>query len=405
MKKNFITLLAIFLISTASIAQINLVGTSVNANGNIEIVKWQALDPSSVTRYPSGLDAYLFASSAFNSYNSNYYLSGISANSGVLLSFNTETNTSSLSNYSAFSNISEIDMSTGKIYNLTLDSVGYISVNEFDISTGAESLLGIIVEPGVNGIVADAIGFDSNNGILYYIGFDGSQSGCLYGIPVRNTVFSWTKTILLTTAAGNNFTSVNYDNVNNILYASNAQYDSTWNYTGNWVVEINTVTGEVIERGFLEGFTAYLAGSSSFDQYSGSFLLVGFDNSFHEKMIVFNTYDNTFVTGFVPPSVSEIICDNYSFARSTYITTSVQESELPGFSIFPNPAIHKFTICTSGFEENSTLRICDVSGKEYLSMKILQPGTEIYTDQFAKGLYVVTIQGKKGIRNQKLLIQ
>lgn len=232
MNKIFITLSAILLISTTVVAQINLVGTSVNANGSIDIVKWQAFDSASVTRYPSGLDAYLYASSSFNAYNSNYYLSGLSADTGVLFSFNTETNTSSLSNFSAFSNISEIDMSTGKIYTLSLDSVGYIRVNEFDINSGTETLLGIIIEPGVNGIVTDAIGFDSNNGILYYIGFDDSPSVCMYGIPVRNPVFSWTKTILLTSAPINNFSSVNFDNVNNVLYASNVKFDSTFTYIG-----------------------------------------------------------------------------------------------------------------------------------------------------------------------------
>ncbi|MBK7172629.1 MAG: hypothetical protein IPH84_05220 [Bacteroidales bacterium] len=198
MKQILFTLISFILISTTALAQINLVGTSSSANGGIEIVKWQAFDSSSVERYPSGLDAYLFASSSFNAYNSNYYLSGFSADTGVLLSFNTETNTPSLSNFSAFSNISEIDMSTGKLYSLELDTVGFISVNEFDISTGAETLLGTIVEPGVNGIVADAIGFDSNNGILYYIGFD-ETSICLYGIPRKKSGFSWIKTTLLTT--------------------------------------------------------------------------------------------------------------------------------------------------------------------------------------------------------------
>ena len=35
-------------------------------------------------------------------------------------------------------------------------------------------------------------------------------------------------------------------------------------------------------------------------------------------MIVFNTYTNTYETGFVPGSVSEIVCDNYAFAQSAY---------------------------------------------------------------------------------------
>ena len=76
---------------------------------------------------------------------------------------------------------------------------------------------------------------------------------------------------------------MNYDNVNNILYASNAEYDSAYNYTGNKVVEINHITGEVITRGLLAGFPLFPGGSSSFDQNSGSLLLVGFDTNFVER--------------------------------------------------------------------------------------------------------------------------
>lgn len=404
MKQILFTLISFILISTATLAQINLVGTSSSANGGIEIVKWQAFDSSSVERYPSGLDAYLFASSSFNAYNSNYYLSGFSADTGVLLSFNTETNTPSLSNFSAFSNISEIDMSTGKLYSLELDTVGFISVNEFDISTGAETLLGTIVEPGVNGIVADAIGFDSNNGILYYIGFD-ETSICLYGIPVRNPDFSWIKTTLLTTTPFNYFSSVNYDNVNNLLFAVNTQFDSTFNEDGRWIVEINTQTGDVIERGQIVGFPYYLAGSSSFDQNSGTFLLVGFDEAFNEKMIAFNTLDNTLYAGYVPSMVSEIICDNYSFARSTYNTTAIPETEASVFSIFPNPATKNITLCIGESEENALLKIYDMNGKEELNLKLQQPHMEISTDHLSSGVYMVMLHSSKGVSHQKLVIQ
>ena len=282
-------------------AQINLVGASINSGtGQIDILKWQALDSSSVTTYPTILQGYLFNSSVFDAYNSNYYLQGITATSSGLLSFNTVTNEATLSPYGTFSNITEIDMSTGKIYTLTSDSIGYIIVNEFDLNTGTDSVLGVIIEPGILGIISDATGFDSNNGILYYVGYDTVPSNCLYSIPVRDPVFSWSKTTLLTTAPGNNFSSVNYDNVNNILYASNAEYDSAFNYIGNKVVEINKTSGEVITRGVLAGFPWFVGGSSSFDQFSGSFMLVGIDTNNVQSMIVFDTYSNTYQTGFVP---------------------------------------------------------------------------------------------------------
>ena len=391
MKKINVSLFCILLLGIVANAQINLVGASSNPNGTIDIIKWQALDSTSVSRYPSGLQGYLYASSVFDSYNSNYYLGGISSGSGVLLSFNTNSNTPSLIAYSALSNISEIDMSTGKIYNLSSDSVGYISVNEYDISTGTENLLGIIVEPGVYGVVTDAISFDSNSGIIYYLGYDGSPAVCLYSIPVRNSVFSWSKTTLITTAPGNNFSSVNYDNVNNKLFASDAEYNSGGSYTGNKVVEINTASGEVIERGVLTGFPYYLGGSSSFDQNSGSLLLVAFDAAFNERMIVFNTLNNTFVTGYVPDRVSEIVCDNYSFARNTYMATSVGETNKREISIFPNPATDWLNI--SGNSNYTHIDIIDVRGQKRLSAKLDQSTTQIPVSTLPAGIFICRLSG------------
>ena len=289
------------------------------------------------------------------------------------------------------SNISEIDMSTGKIYSLSLASVGHISVNEYDIATGSEIVLGVITEPGVNGIITDAISFDSNNGILYYVGYDDSPAACLYGIPVRNPVFSWTKTTLLTTAPGNNFSSVNYDNVNNILFAMNAEYNTGGSYTGNKVVELNTASGEVIERGVLAGFQYYLGGSSSFDQNTGSFLLVGFDAAFNEKMIVFNTLDNTFITGFVPDNVSEIVCDNYSFAKSAYTTTSIRGQDKLDFTIFPNPVTDWLNISSNS--NYNLIEIIDVHGQKLLSSKLDQATTQVPVASLPAGIYICRLTG------------
>ncbi len=388
-------------------AQINLVGASVNATtGSIDICKWQALDSTSVTTYPTVLQGYLFNSSVFDAYKSNYYLTGVTSTSTGLFSFNTATNQTMLAPYNTFSNITEIDMSTGKIYNLTSDSIGYITVNEYDINTGTDSVLGVISEPGIQGIITDATGFDSNNGILYYIGYDGVPSNCLYSIPVRDTVFSWSKTTLLTTAPGNNFSSVNYDNVNNIIYASNAEYDASNNYIGNKVVEINKITGEVITRGLLAGFPWFVAGSSSFDQNSGSLLLAGIDTSNVLKMIVFDTYSNSYQTGFIPGMVSEIVCDNFAFAQMAYGTpTSQDESDNTETSIFPNPASNRFTLKRSNTANKSTLKIYDLNGGELLSREIQNPETEISTEFLSKGVYIVAIQSQKTTQTKKLVIE
>ncbi len=408
MKHIKLTISAIMLLSLSSIAQINLIGARSNPGaGRIDVVKWQALDQSSVTIYPTALQGYVFGSSVFDAYNSNYYLNGIGTSASGLFSFNSITNEQNISNFNTFSSITEIDMSTGKIYTLSGSVTDYISVNEFDINTGEATLIGQIFEPGILGLIADATGFDSNNGILYYAGYDTLPSLCLYGIQVREPVFTYTKTTLIPTAPGNIITSVNYDNVNNTIYAMNAEYSAMGNYEGNKVVEINKSTGEIITLGDLAEFEAFMGGSSSFDQYTGSLLLVGFDSNFSQKMIVFNTNDNTYTTGFVPGSVSEIVCDNTSFAMETYITTSVNENDKTTLNVFPNPATTKITISTtSAGSGNILVSLYDINGKMALQDRFAGNNENtLDVSALPKGVYFLKAETQNEIANKKIVIR
>lgn len=408
MKHIKLTISAIMLLSLSSIAQINLIGARSNPGaGRIDVVKWQALDQSSVTIHPTTLQGYVFGSSVFDAYNSNYYLNGIGTSVSGLFSFNSITNEQNISTFSGFSSITEIDMSTGKIYTLSSPVSDYINVNEYDINTGEATLIGQIFEPGILGIIADATGFDSNNGILYYAGYDTLPSMCLYGIQVREPVFTYTKTTLIPTAPGNNISGVNYDNVKNTIYAMNAEYSAMGNYEGNKVVEINKSTGEIITLGSLTGFEAFLGGSSSFDQYTGSLLLVGFDANFSQKMIVFNTNDNTYITGFVPGSVSEIVCDNNSFAMETYITTSVNEIDAISISVFPNPATTKITISTtSAGSGNILVSLFDINGKMALQDRFARNNENtLDVSELPKGVYFLKAETQEGIANKKIVIR
>lgn len=408
MKKTAIVILFITLFSASGTCQINLVGAGFNqAAGYTEIVKWQALDSSSLSSYPTPLLGYLLASSVFDAFNSNYYLAGVTATSDGLLSFNTTTNTQTLLPLSSFSNIAEIDMSTGKIYTLRSDSAGYFGVIEYDIHTGTDSLLGMIHEPGLQGLTVDATSFDSNHGILYYIGDDGQASLCLFGIQVRNPVFFYTKITLLPDAPINNTHSVNYDNVHNTIFALNAEFDAGGNYIGSNVVEVDKATGEMTVRGQLTEFPYFQVGSSSFDQNSGNFLLVGFDTGFVKKMIVFNTLDNTYQTGYVPGSVSEIVCDNHAFAMNTYMTSVNTTSGKTGITLCPNPASSDLTITgLYGLPGMIQVSVYQLNGKLVLENKYPSPNTiNLDVSALKPGSYLVKILMRDGIETKKLLIR
>lgn len=388
-------------------AQIRLLGAGINTSSDkIDIVKWQVFDSATVTSYPTVLDGYFFSSSAFNAFTGNYYITGIKQNDAVLLSFNSLTNQSEINSFSSVSNMTQIDMSTGKLYNMSSDSADYFSITEYNISTGTDSLIGIIHEPGIPGIITDASCFNSNDGILYYIGVDSLPGLSLYSIEVRNPVFSYSKIKLQPDTGLNNISAVQYDNVNNLIYAMNSKVDPSGNALDNVVVEIDKVTGNVTERGELSGFPYFLGGSSSFDQNSGSYLLVGFDRLFNQKMIVFNTYTNSYQTGFIPGSVSEIVCDNYNFAKAAYANTSLKKNEeSTAMMVFPNPAHEYFTVKVNDVTDNSSVFVTATDGKIVLSEQLRKNETLVPAADLSKGIYLITLITDNFRQTKKLVIE
>lgn len=403
MTKLYFSILFILSMATSN-AQINLVGAATSPNGGIDILKWEALNPESVTVHQSMLTGYYMGSSAFDAYNSTYFLTGITNTSQGLFSFNTQTLQQNLSSGSNFTNISEFDMSTGKLYDLRMDSTDYFSVNEFTIATGTDSLLGIIHEPGADGLVVDAIGFDANNGILYYVGFTNEPALYLYAIPVREELFSYTRTPLTGNSLYNSLTSLNYDNVNDKLFALNALWDTSGNFLGNEVVEIDYTTGSIITRSPLPGIIGFVASSSSFDQYSSSLMLLGLDTNYNLSMIVFNTQTNTYVTGFVPGNVSEVACDNTLFAMNTYGVTQVPEDEEVDFSVYPNPTAEKLSI-TTNYSKKTVVQIFNQTGQlvhkqDFFGNALL----ELPLKGFKSGLYLVNITAGKLSQTRKIVV-
>ncbi len=406
MKKSVLSLLILLFFSSMLTAQINLVGVANNQQtGKIDVVKWEALNPASVSVFPSMLDGYYFASSAFDSYNSNYYLTGISGDNSGLYSFNTRTNQENLGSASLYSNISEFDMSTGIMYNLKMMADDSISVFAYNINTNQDSLLGVIYEPGVNGIVVDAIGFDANNGILYYVGFTGDPALCLYAIPVRESQFSFTKTNLVTNAPYNNIQSVNFDNVNERIFARNATFDTTGTYISSFIVEINKTTGDIINLAELVEFPYFVGGSSSFDQNTGTLMLVGIDTSNMLKMIAFNSSDNTYVSGFVPGNISEIVCDNSEFVQNNYILTGVKAETAISFDVYPNPATELLTI-DYPTTEKLNIQLISSDGKRVLSQDFAS-GERLVMNvaDLLPGLYLVKLLSGGKTATQKIVLR
>ena len=405
MKKLILSLAAVFVLNAAVNAQITLIGASVNdSTAKIDVVQWEAFDSLSVTVTPSLLDGYYFSSSAFDAYNANYYLTGISGDSSGLYSFNSGTAEENLVDGSAYSNISEFDMSTGKMYNLIMETDENISIYEFNVNTNEDSLIGIINEPGVIGIVTDAIGFDSNNGIIYYVGYTNDPAIGLYAISVRDSVFSYTRTILNTTAPINNIFGVNYDNENNKLFALNDTYDSLFNFSGRYVIEINTVTGDIINRVDLAEFPYYVGGSSCFDQNTSTYLIAAIDTSNLLKMVAINTLTDTYVSGFIPSLVSEIVCDNSQFAKNKYSSTSINQELASSLNVYPNPVTSVLRIEYTS-SSPVLVQVSDSHGKQLITRNYNSTNKiDLNLESFAPGLYIVTLISGEQTVSQKIMV-
>lgn len=405
MKKLILSLAAVFVLNAAANAQINLIGASVNdSTAKIDVVQWEAFDSLSVTVTPSLLDVYYFASSAFDAYNANYYLTGISGDSSGLYSFNSGTDEENLVDGSAYSNISEFDMSTGKMYNLIMETEENISIYEFNVNTNEDSLIGIINEPGVIGIVTDAIGFDSNNGIIYYVGYTNDPAIGLYAISVRDSVFSYTRTILNTTEPINNIFGVNYDNENDKLFALNDTYDSLFNFSGRYVIEINIASGDIINRVNLAEFPYYVGGSSCFDQNTSTYLIAAIDTNNVLKMVAINTLTDTYISGFIPSVVSEIVCDNSQFAKNKYASTAINEEAVSNLNVYPNPVTLVLSIEYTS-SSPVLVQVSDSNGKQLITRNYNSTNKiDLNLETLTPGLYIVTLISGEQTVSQKIMV-
>lgn len=413
--KILFTLLLSLLSVIGAKSQITLIGMYANFSGSgVEIAKWNPNDSTSLTSFPTNLLGWSTSTALFNPATSDYYLAGIANGTGGLFTFNSVTELYSLNpiiSTSAFSNSSEIDMSTGLVYNVAADSNRNLIISEFNVANGQSRTLGIISDnepnPGVNR--CDASGFDSNNGILFYAGHD-SISPCLYRIPVRTPVFNWSKTPLPVLDSANTYSFLNYDNTNSILYATTKVKDSTGFYHYTQVIEINTVTGAVISRGILPLLPGDPIAVSAFDQQSSNLLLLGWSfgdsTNVARDLFIFNTLNNTHQKGYVPGFVSEIVCDNHTYAKNRYnLTSAVTDLISNNPSMYPNPAGDSFFLNIPELSQVQIFRIINCLGQTVMTGTVSDSITEISTRQLSQGLYFVELQDRKGSQSYRLVVK
>lgn len=135
-------------------------------------------------------------------------------------------------------------------------------------------------------------------------------------------------------------------------------------------------------------------------------MLVGIDTSNALKMIAFNTYDNTYVSGFVPDNVSEIVCDNTIFARDNYnTTTGVKPAQALSFHLYPNPVAEILTI-DNPFPGNVTVQIISADGRPVF-VQDFPSGNKIELNlaSLAPGIYMVNLASGGKTVSEKIVVR
>ena len=409
MRKIIIYLLLLF--PVFSRAQISLISANnTNRIGKIDIAKWNALDSSSVSFYPSDLNSYAIGSSAFSDYTGNYYLTGNSNTASGRITFNTYTNTQSFTAGSFLSNITEFDMSTGIMYKLTMDSLKTVRVIAHNVLSNQDSIVGIFTEPDLTGLLFDAIGFDANNGIIYHVGIHTDFSTHLYAMRCRDGIFTFTKTPITTAFYRTIFSGVNYDNVHNKIYARMAKFDTSNTYLGSDIVEISASNGSLTTKIAINQFPFFVGASSCFDQRTSTYMVIGAINSLNRKMICYNTVTDSLAIGYVPNGVADLQCDNTSFAQLKYGTpTNIQKIIMAEpIGVFPNPFSDKLTVSIppSLMEQDLEFELINMLGELVYSSNLPNIQTELTILGLTKGIYFYkVVSSDKIIQTRKIVVE
>jgi hypothetical protein len=123
-------------------------------------------------------------------------------------------------------------------------------------------------------------------------------------------------------------------------------------------------------------------------------------------MIVFNTYDNTYLTGYVPGDVSEIVCDNSSFARSTYTTTSARDIKTTSLKLYPNPAGKTIALSDINTPAGETqVSIFSMNGQLVFKENVsFSSSVTLDVSSLKSGAYLLKIISNEGVETRKLIV-
>ena len=135
-------------------------------------------------------------------------------------------------------------------------------------------------------------------------------------------------------------------------------------------------------------------------------MLVGITTAGMLEMITFDTYTNTYTTGFVPDNVSEIACDNTSFARNRYAAVlGVEQQPTVTFNVYPNPASDVLNLACTSAEPVQVQIFSSMGELVYEEQNVSVNRLNIDMSTLSLGLYTLNLTSAKQTVSKKVLVK
>ena len=316
--------------------------------------------------------------------------------------YRTQNNTISLSEVSSFFNGSaEVDMLTGMLYSYdgnSLDNGLYL--NRYNPFTQTSTNLGYYQFNPNTIFYPDSSGYDSDNGIYYFIIQDGDGKK-LVKSNINSETFSYTVIPLFgETITGN--IGLEYSNQENTLHIIYTEYNSSTGTSTINVGYLNGETGQITNLVNLIEVDRLQLFNRTYDQNTETLIFIGFDLNNQQRIYLYNTLTDQLVNYPLPPSVIyEIEADNFIFAQNRYTTLGIDEKQISTFSVNPNPIENSFYVNFEG--TTAEYELFDVIGKS-VQKGIVQNSQEINVSKLRKGVYVINIKTANFNENKKIII-
>ncbi len=302
----------------------------------------------------------------------------------------------------------EYDLKQKKAYGLwytqNIEHFGSI-----DLNTGAITTIATL--PTVSAVALGNSTFDSNLGRYIFIGIENNKTKLISLDAATGTIV--TKVEINKTAE--RIGALEFDVTSNKLHAlynnvDSTMYNSLWGYKIDVMfAEVDLVTGNVtvvnttpVNSGFLVG---YSVGSITFDQTTQSYIgVLGTDNGPKLKMINAATGQVTSTVN-LPSAVPflEIQCDNFTFARNRYSSTTSNRStnlvEIEG-QVFPNPVSDWLTLDINS--EIQTLSVYNLVGQKVIEKNNFNQNI-LNVNELSVGTYFLVAETKEGLFKAKFI--